>query len=164
MPELALDDVDRGILYMLQQDARNNVASAIAEEVGVAPNTVRSRIERLESTGVIERYLPQLNYENAGYQLRVLFLCTVQIGERRDRAEEVLEIDGVVSVTEILAGRHNLTIEAIGVDTDDITTTAKMIEQRGIEIYDERLVKRVRSTPLGHFQDGVDGANDNYND
>lgn len=151
MANAVLDAVDRGILFMLQQDARNNVASTIATKIGVAPNTVRNRIERLESSGIIERYYPQLNYERAGYQLHVIFLGTVPIAARRAHADELLHINGVISVTEILSGHHNLTIEAIGVDTNDITETAESIEERGIDIYDERLVKRVRTRPLGHF-------------
>lgn len=151
MAEISLDDIDRGILHMLQEDARNHVASYIAEAVGVSPNMVRNRIERLEKSGVIENYHPQIDYELAGYQLRVLFLCTVPIRDRRDLADRVLTVEGVVKVTEILSGHHNLTIEVIGVDTDDITFIAQQIEDLGIGIRDERLIKRAQVVPFAHF-------------
>ena len=57
-----LDDVDRGILYALQRDARN---VTIAEEVDVSASTVRNRIGRLEDIGVIEGYYPKINSERA---------------------------------------------------------------------------------------------------
>jgi DNA-binding Lrp family transcriptional regulator len=99
-----LDAVDRGILHMLQQDARNNRASDIADAVGVAPNTVRSRIERLEENGVIEGYHPHINYERAGFQLRDVFVATVPIGRREELAEPSLDVEGVIQVVEILSG------------------------------------------------------------
>lgn len=151
MSHLDLDDVDRGILHLLQEDARNHVASTIAKEVDVSPNTVRNRIERLEDAGVIEQYLPQINYERAGYQLRVLFVCTVPIGKRETLANEVLGIAGVVEVTEILSGKRNLTIEVVGTDTNDITAIAEQIEELDIDIEDERLMKRVHAIPFDHF-------------
>jgi DNA-binding Lrp family transcriptional regulator len=48
-----LDDVDRGILYELQREARNTTAQEIADLVGVSPGAVRNRIERLEAGGVV---------------------------------------------------------------------------------------------------------------
>lgn len=49
-----LDDVDRSILYMLQQDARNSTAQDIADRAGVSASTVRNRIDQLEADGIIE--------------------------------------------------------------------------------------------------------------
>lgn len=48
-----LDEVDRGILYLLQKDARHNTNKEIGDAVGVSPGTVRNRIENLEEAGVI---------------------------------------------------------------------------------------------------------------
>lgn len=58
-----LDELDRGILHCLQEDARNNSAADIAEKVGVTANTVRNRIQRLEEEGVIQKYTPIIDYE-----------------------------------------------------------------------------------------------------
>lgn len=154
MSSLELDDVDRGILHLLQEDARNSVATAIADEVGVAPNTVRNRIERLEEAGVIEGYHPQIDYERAGYQLHVLFICTVPVSERRTLVGKSLEIDGVIEVTEALSGHQNLIVEVVGADSDDLTAIAEQLEALGIEIDNERFLKDVRSQPFDHF--GVD--------
>ena len=93
-----LDAVDRGILHLLQEDARNNSPADIAEIVGVAPNTVRNRLEQLEDTGVISGYYPHIDYEQASYQLRVWFFCTVPISDRTEIADKLLAIDGVTQV------------------------------------------------------------------
>ncbi len=151
MKSPALDDVDRGILHMLQEDARNHSASGIADAVGVAPNTVRNRIARMEDAGVIEGYHPHINYERAGYQLRVQFICTVPISKREAMAEQALEIVGVVGVTEVVSGHENLVIEAVGTETSDVTSIATQIEDRDIRIHDERFLRAVRVQPFNHF-------------
>ena len=74
--EYVLDDVDRGVLYGLQQDARNATAGEIANEVDVSASTVRNRITNLVEHGIIEGYYPKLDYEKAGCALRVLFIAT----------------------------------------------------------------------------------------
>lgn len=151
MQSFELDDVDRGILHMLQEDARNNSASDIADEVGVAPNTVRNRINRLEEQGIIEGYYPHIDYERAGYQLRVIFVCTVPISDRRTFADDALATEGVVQVIEILSGRENLAVEAVGENSDDLTTIASQLEALGCEIGDEWFLKNTRAQPFDHF-------------
>lgn len=146
-----LDEVDRGILHMLQQDSRNNTASDIADAVGVAPNTVRNRIERLQDSGVILGYHPNIDYGQAGFHLRVRFVCTVSVGDRNDLADDALGIDGVVQVDEIHSGKENLVIESVGVDGDDITRIAADLEALGATIQAERFVKNSRVQPFNHF-------------
>lgn len=151
MSSFELDDVDRGILHLLQEDARNNSPATIAEEVGVAPNTVRNRIERLEDRGVIQGYQPHINYERAGYQLHVIFVCTVPVSDRRTIADDALGIDGVIRIIEILSGRDNLAVEAVGEDSDDLTEIASQLESIGCEIADEWFLKNTRVQPFNHF-------------
>lgn len=151
MAPIELDDVDRGILHMLQQDARNNSATQIADAVGVAPNTVRNRIDRLEEHGVIQGYHPQIDYERAGYQLRVIFTCTVPVAERHEFADSALGIEGVVGVTESLSGYENLAVEAVGETSDELTRIAAELEELGPVIRDERFVKNSRVQPFDQF-------------
>ena len=146
-----IDDVDRGILHMLQQDARNHSASAIADEVGVAPNTVRNRIERLEEGGVIQGYHPHIDYERAGFQLRVIFVCTSRVSERGGLADRVLDTEGVIEVTEILSGTENLLVETVSDSSDDLTRIASELEDFGLDIRSERFVKNTRVQPFDNF-------------
>lgn len=151
-----LDAVDRGILYLLQRDARNNSASMIAEVIQVAPNTVRNRIDRLENEGVIEAYHPQLNYERAGYQLRVVFVCSVPIADRKDISQQAMHVDGVIEVREMLSGHQNLLVEVVGNDSNDITDIAGELEALDVTIQDERFVKSVQSKAFSPFGDEID--------
>ncbi len=64
--EYPIDDLDRNIIYALQQDARHTSASEIAESLDVSARTVRNRITKLEEAGVIAGYDVDVDYEAAG--------------------------------------------------------------------------------------------------
>lgn len=60
-----LDDVDRRILSLLQQDARRTITD-IAEHVSLSPAPVKRRIERLERSGVIAGYTVLVDHGKLG--------------------------------------------------------------------------------------------------
>ncbi|ADD06090.2 Lrp/AsnC family transcription regulator [Natrialba magadii ATCC 43099] len=151
MSDDPLDDVDRGILHLLQQDARNYSAADIADHVGVTANTVRNRIQRLEEGGIIDGYVPRINYEQAGYQLAVDMICTAPITNRSGLASEALDVDGVVQVRERMTGRRNVTITAIAAESDDLTEIATQLDEIGLTVESEELVKNVHVQPFDNF-------------
>lgn len=58
----ALDDVDRGLLHLLQLDARNNTTAEMAEQVDVSATTVSNRIQQMEEENIIDGYAPKIMY------------------------------------------------------------------------------------------------------
>ncbi|MFB6361501.1 MAG: Lrp/AsnC family transcriptional regulator [Halobacteriales archaeon] len=151
MVEDGVDDVDRAILHALQEDARNTSSSDIAERTGTADSTVRKRIQRLESEGIIKGYTAEVDYDRSGYPLRMLLFCTASIPERGDLVEEILAIDGVVSVQELITGEQNLLVTAVGESDRDITPVANTLLEMGLEVADEVLVRSQETTPFGEF-------------
>jgi DNA-binding Lrp family transcriptional regulator len=145
------DDVDRAILYALQEDARNLSSGDIAERTGTSDSTVRKRIQRLESDGVIKGYSAQVDYQQSGYPLRMLLYCTASIPERGQIVSEILEIDGVVSVQELVTGEQNLLVTAVGESDSDITPVAQELLDMGLTVADEVLVRSHETTPFGNF-------------
>lgn len=146
-----LDDVDRGILHLLQQDARSYTATDIADHVGVTANTVRNRIERLEEHGIISGYVPRIEYEQAGYQLVVSIRCTAAVAERSELAKAALDIDGVVAVRELMTGRGNVELTVVAAESDDLTRTASAVDELGLQIEAEELIKNDHVQPFDHF-------------
>lgn len=136
-----MDDVDRSIISILQDDARNNTNAYISEQVGLAQSTVGKRIKQLEQSGIITGYFPDIDYDRAGFPLRVLFICSTSVAERREAIEQVVELPGVVLVKELMTGDGNLHIEGVGSEHDDITRLATAIDDFGIDINEEILVK-----------------------
>ena len=59
-PLIQLDEIDKAILRILQKDAKMNIKE-IAAEVGITKTPIYERIRRLEKTGVITRYVAQID-------------------------------------------------------------------------------------------------------
>src|SRR6056297_3315727 len=129
-----IDDVDKAILHALQEDARNMSSGDIAERTGTSGSTVRKRIQRLESDGVIKGYSPEVDYQRSGYPLRMLLFCTASIPERGDLIPEILDIDGVVSVQELVTGDENLLVTMVGESDSDITPVAQALLDMGLTV------------------------------
>lgn len=149
-----IDDVDRAILYALQEDARNMSSGDIAERTGTSDSTVRKRIQQLESDGVIKGYSASVDYQKSGYPLRMLLFCTASIPERGDMISKILDINGVVSVQELVTGEQNLLVTAVGESDGDITPVAQELLDMGLTVADEVLVRSHETTPFGEFDAG----------
>lgn len=146
-----LDEVDRGILHVLQEDARNVTAAEMGEHVGVSASTVRNRIDRLEQSGVIRGYCPIIDYEQAQYQLQMVIVCRAPVSERSALVDDVMRIGGVVTVREMLTGGANIHIEAIGTDSDAVDRITERVIELGLEIDSVDLVKELHVQPFNHF-------------
>ena len=146
-----IDEVDTAILYALQEDARNLSSGDIAERTGTSDSTVRKRIQRLEAEEVIKGYSAEVDYQQSGYPLRMLLFCTAPIPDRGELIDEILTIDGVVSVQELVTGEQNLLVTAVGESDDDITPVAQELLDMGLTVADEVLVRSHKTTPFGAF-------------
>ena len=62
---VSLDQVDRDILSMLQQDGRGS-ASHIAQEIGMSIPAVTDRIKKLQESGVIMGFTALLDHRKMG--------------------------------------------------------------------------------------------------
>jgi DNA-binding Lrp family transcriptional regulator len=63
-----LDDTDSKILEMLKEDARVSLAD-ISREIGLSSPSVKDRIDKMETEGVILGYRPLLDYGKLGLGL-----------------------------------------------------------------------------------------------
>ena len=151
MTDESIDDVDRAILYALQEDARNTSSGDIAERTGTSDSTVRKRIQQLEADDVIKGYSAEVDYGKSGYPLRMLLFCTASIHERGVLIPEILELEGVVSVQELVTGERNLLVTAVGESDSDITPVAQELVDMGLTVADEVLVRSHETTPFGMF-------------
>ncbi|KAA9395859.1 winged helix-turn-helix transcriptional regulator [Haloarcula sp. CBA1130] len=154
MADEEIDDVDRAILYALQEDARNMSSGDIAARTDTSDSTVRKRINHLESSEIIKGYSADVDYQQAGYPLRMLLYCTASIPERGDLIPEILDIDGVVSVQELVTGEENLLVTVVGESDSDITPVAQALLDMGLTVADEVLVRSHETTPFGKFDSG----------
>ncbi len=94
-----LDTTDKKILNILQKSGRITNAK-LAQEIGLSPPAVLERVRRLESSGIIEKYVAILNRERAGFGLQTIVMVCLShhqisslqnVKERLTRMDEVLE-------------------------------------------------------------------------
>ena len=146
-----VDEIDKHILYYLSVDARNTTTSDIAKETEVTPATIRNRIEQLEEQGILQGYLADIDYKSIESYVTYQFRCTAAVPDRKRLAQSALEIHGVLTARELMAGSSNLVITAVGPDIDEITQIAHKISDLGLEIDDESVIKDEYYTPYTPF-------------
>ncbi|WP_248516959.1 Lrp/AsnC family transcriptional regulator [Salinarchaeum laminariae] len=149
--EHRIDEIDKRILYYLAQDARNTTAPAVAEEVQVTPATIRNRIRKLEEDGIVRGYHADIDYERIKGRVTYQFNCTAPIPDRDRFAQSALEVSGVVTVRQLMAGHANLAITAVGTDTNDVSRIASQLSDLGLEIEDEGVVEEEYHHPYHPF-------------
>lgn len=146
-----IDNTDKGILYLLQQDARKRTVADIGEQVGVSSSTVTNRIDRLEEQGIIKGYHTIVDYTEAGLGHHLLVSATVPIPEKEELIDEIMEVSGVVSVRELLSNVQNLSLELVGQTQEDIEESLEDLDAMGVHIERIEIMKQERAQPYNHF-------------
>lgn len=82
MKEVVLDNIDKQILGILQNNARATLKE-IAEEVFMSPPAVATRIERLQRKEVIVGYQAKINHLALGYHIKAYINVKVEPGEKK---------------------------------------------------------------------------------
>ncbi|WP_436347380.1 Lrp/AsnC family transcriptional regulator [Natronorubrum sp. FCH18a] len=150
-----LDEIDYGILHLLQQNARSTTPVDMATQLPVTDTTIRNRIERLEEKGVIEGYVPIIDYEAAGFPMRLQFSCTAPTNKREEIAERALELPNVVKVDEMLSARENIRVLAVASTTEEVNEIAARLDELPLTIERESLLRKERIRPFNHFGEQV---------
>lgn len=146
-----IDNTDKGIIYLLQQDARKRTVADIGEQVGVSSSTVTNRIDRLEEQGVIKGYHTIVDYTKAGLGHHLLVTATVSISEKEELIDEIMEVSGVVSVRELLTNNENLSLELVGRTQEDIEESLEDLDALGVHIERMEIMKQEQAQPYNHF-------------
>lgn len=152
-----MDDIDRGILYLLQQDARNVTTGEMAESLGVAASTVSTRLKALEERGVVKGYFPFLDYEAAGVPYVACVECTAPPSRRDELVDAVLDVEGVVGVKSFHTGEGNLHVTVAGPTREAIGDVEAALDDLGVAVERTLLQADQRLQPFDHFA-GAAGA------
>ncbi len=93
-----IDDIDRSILAILQQDARTSNAE-IARRIGMAPSGTLERLRKLEERGVIRGY--EVRIDPAAIGLPLLAFVFVRAEERVGGTETADALAQIPAVQEV---------------------------------------------------------------
>jgi Lrp/AsnC family leucine-responsive transcriptional regulator len=112
-----IDDIDKQIVKILQQDGRMSNAE-IARQVGLAASAVLERIRKLEERGVIEGYFASIDPKEVGFGLvAFVFVRTNECGDGTD--ELLAKIPEVLEVHDV-AGEDSYLLKVRATDPEDL--------------------------------------------
>lgn len=146
-----LDAVDYAILHHLQENARKSITD-MADALGVSDNTVRNRIQDLEEDGVIQGYQVNIDYDEADVQHHYFFVCSARVKRREDLATKARKHDGVTEVITLMTGKSNVIVIGVGEGKDDMTALAYDLDDLGLDIEMEHLIRDHVRQPFDGFE------------
>ncbi len=120
-----LDETDRGIIEVLEKDARTSLRR-IAEEVGVSLGTVSNRVHKLEDSGIIKGYRVILDSDNVGWWLTVVIGLRIEKG-RLIEIQEKIAVDSRVYGVYDVTGDYDSMIIAKARDRSDLDDLSKNV-------------------------------------
>jgi Lrp/AsnC family transcriptional regulator for asnA, asnC and gidA len=112
-----LDCIDRRIIEVLNQDARQSSAS-IARQVGIPERTVHNRIKRLVEANIMKT-VAVVNPRAFGYQMAVDIFCELDVGFYPQAMEELLKMPEI-SYIAISTGDQDVSLQAIFRNSDEM--------------------------------------------
>ena len=112
-----LDEIDLGIVRLLQEDARSHF-SHISKVLGVSAGTVRNRIDRMLSSGLLN-FRVWLDPDRVGSAVRATLLVKVQPRQLTEVADALTEIDEVRYLA-TLAGAYDIVAAVVCRDVADL--------------------------------------------
>ena len=95
-----MDETDVKILKQVLSDARLSYRK-IAEEIGVSPPTVLTRMQRLENNRIIKSYSAVLDHEKLGYDLTAIIELTAVKGKITEVERHISRFPNVCAVYDI---------------------------------------------------------------
>lgn len=115
---MELDETDRAILRILQEDARTPF-SEVARRIDMSSATVHDRVGRMEEAGVIQGYHAAVDPKAVGYGTSALVGLTVEQGHEEETLRQLRELDGVQEV-HLTTGEWDVVLRVYAHDTDGL--------------------------------------------
>ncbi|HDM88400.1 MAG TPA: Lrp/AsnC family transcriptional regulator [Candidatus Bathyarchaeota archaeon] len=127
MMKVKIDDIDREILRMLQDNSR--VAfKRIAEKVGVSEATIFVRVKNLKKKGVIKRFTVIVSPELLGKPLTAFVLINSEPKKLESVLETLSDMDDVYEVYDV-TGTYYVIAK---IRTENKESLAKIIDRIGM--------------------------------
>ena len=103
-----MDEMNRRILKLLRTDGKMSFRE-VAHRLKRSPSTVRDRIGRMESEGIILGYVALVNAEQMGMHAEAVVFANMNDDVRLNDLRKLKEVDGVMEVL-FVTGDKNIMI------------------------------------------------------
>ena len=127
-----MDSLDQQLLSILRINARTTIAE-LSKKLGVARGTVRNRIRRLESSGLITGYAVRLSSDNIADGIRAWMSIAIE-GDRTSEVVRILLGEPAISSLHDTNGRWDLLAEVRFTSIFELSAVLKRVRKiKGIE-------------------------------
>lgn len=151
----AVDDIDRAILYHLQQNGRiaNN---ELADAVGLSPSPCLRRVRNLEASGVISGYVAILDRNSVGCSYEPMVWVTLETVTRASMLEFEDAACGVPEIIEVarMMGQPDYLVRVVTSDADafeslyiDVLANLPHVQKLTSQLA-MKIIKRTTELPL----------------
>ena len=106
-----VDNIDKQLLGILQQNSRLTFAD-LGRKINLSPSSVRERVQKLEDTGVIQKYGVQVDNKKLGFDLEAFILLKVFPGQLKQVIEKISDYKEIREAHRI-TGNQNLHLKVI---------------------------------------------------
>ncbi len=122
---MTYEHLDARLINELLMDGRASLRS-LGEELDVSVTTVSNHLSDLEEDGVIDGYMPAVDYEKLGYDVTAIIQLKVEGNSLPDITDRLQDHDQMVSVYEV-TGDYDIIAVAKFEDTDDMNDEIKSV-------------------------------------
>jgi len=122
-----IDDVDRIILEMLQDDSRASFKK-IAQRLGVSEATIFVRVKKLLNRGIINRFTAIVSPELVGKGLTAFVLINADPKKLQEVLEALKEIDDIYEIYDVTGSYYAI----VKIRTRDRQELVKAIDRIGL--------------------------------
>jgi DNA-binding Lrp family transcriptional regulator len=120
---MTYENLDRKLVNALLNDGRASLRS-LGEDLDVSVTTVSNHISNLEEEGIIEGYVPVVNYGKIGYDVTAIIQLKVEGSALPEITDRLAEHKHMVSVYEV-TGDHDIVAIGKFTDTDHMNDQIK---------------------------------------
>jgi Lrp/AsnC family leucine-responsive transcriptional regulator len=125
---VALDDLDRRLLALLQHDTAVT-AESLGSKIGLSASSVQRRIKRLRATGTIEREVAIVNTDAIGKRMTFIVGVKVDFGQKAgvDALQRKLLADPRTQQAYYVTGEVDLVLVVVVQDMQDYDNWSKTL-------------------------------------
>jgi DNA-binding Lrp family transcriptional regulator len=120
---ITLDQLDGRLLSLLSTNARAGIAE-ISATLGIARNTVHSRLRRLTDAGILAGFQPTIDLEKAGLGVQAFLALEIDQGQLQHIIAALADMPYVLEV-HATTGREDLLVR---VATDSHPSLQRLVE------------------------------------
>jgi Lrp/AsnC family transcriptional regulator for asnA, asnC and gidA len=139
---MSIDKVERQIIVFLQENARRSFVD-IAEQIGVTEGTIRRKVKRLVSEGII-KFAAVANPHAVGFDTPAIISIKTESDKVLSVATQIQQLKGVRFVA-LTTGSFDIIVEGYWANNGELANflTNELAKVRGIREYSTALILQI---------------------